>query len=532
MKKTNIATILFGLAAAVLTSCGDVADEITSSLFGRNFSPIDFESKNVGEEKASLTWKASDGATSYVVELFEDDSLSFEGEADRIIETTATGVDLEGLVYDTRYSARIKAVSADDESRTSKWNGITFKTSAKQFMKSLKESDIADRSVVITWEAEDGYDVSTIVIGGITHEITDEERAAGSATIEGLEPETSYTAYLYYNGKQCGSRSFTTIADLNGATLVHEGDNLKDLLENAAEGEVFAVFGGTYVISAGSESDNTAGSVKISKSITIKGVYPTSQPVINGRFEINDGAGLSINQVVLDGTGTSGDQCFNYKTAGVSYGPLDVQNSEIRNYTKGALYLNVASLIESITFNNCLIHDIVCSGGDLFDSRAGYFKAFTISNSTIYNSAASRDFIRMDDASSNFPGVSSPVITVDHCTLYGVGNGNSSYRLIYVRFAGNKVTFTNNIVAEFNNKCGFTNQSSTDQEPTLANNFYYNTVNLVSAGSTADATISWFDTEGTVLATNPFVGAGNGNFTLNPDSEAAKNAAGDPRWIE
>lgn len=530
MKKTNIATILFGLAAAVLTSCGDVADEITSSLFGRNFSPIDFESKNIGEEKASLTWKASDGATSYVVELFEDDSLSFEGEADRTIETTATGVNLEGLVYDTRYSARIKALSADDESRTSKWNGITFKTNAKQFMKSLKESDVADRSVIITWEAEEGYDVSTIVIGNITHEITAEEKAAGRALIEGLEPETSYTAYLYYNGKQCGNRSFTTIADLNGATLVHEGDNLKDLLENARDGETFAIFGGTYVISTGEEGSNAAGSVKITKSIIIKGVYPTSQPVINGRFEIHDGASLTINQVVLDGTNTSGDQCFNFKTVDAAYGVLDIQNTEIKNYTKGVFYLNVASTVEGITFNNCLIHDIVCDGGDMFDSRAGYYKSLTLSNSTIYNSNASRDFIRMDDKSAAFPGVTGPVIKVDHCTLYNVLNGKADKRLLYVRFAGNEVIFTNNIVSGFNGKRGFTDQGSTDSEPDLSNNYYHNTVNLVSAS--ADAKGKWYDENGTVLDENPFKEAEKGNFTLNPDSEAAKNKAGDPRWIK
>lgn len=530
MKRNNIATILFGVAVATLTSCGDVADEITSTLFGRNFSPIDFEAKNIGEENASLSWKASSGATSYVLEVFADDSLAFEGEADYSYEIENTKMDLEQLTFDTRYSARVKAITAEDESRDSKWSELTFKTSPKQFMSSIRENDIADRSVIIRWHLDEGYDVSTIVIGNVTHVITEEEKAAECATVEGLTPETAYTAYLYYNDKQLGSRNFTTIADLAGATLVHEGDDLKGMLENATSGEVFALFGGNYTISAGEEGTATAGSAKISTNITIKGVYPTNQPVINGRFEINDGAALSISQVVLDGTGTSGDQCFNYKTADATYGALDIQNTEIRNYSKGTLYVNVKSSIESVTFNNCLIHDIKCSGGDMFDCRAGLIKSFTLSNSTIYNSAADRDFIRMDDASGNFAGAAGPIVTVDHCTMHNVGTADAARQLMYVRFVGNKVTFTNNIVSGFKNKRGFTNQVNTDNMPTLSNNFYYNCVNLVKAGANADANIKWFDENGTELSADPFAGATNANFTLNPDDAPARSGAGDPRW--
>lgn len=535
MKTSNIIkTGLLGLVAVTAFSCSDPDDEITSLLLGRNKAPLEVEASSVTETSAKISWEESYGATSYNMEVFEDDSLTYEGTPIETINNISADdipYQLSGLLFDTQYSVRVQAVTEDDESRTSKWNGTTFRTSAKQFMSSISESDIADRSVIISWTVEDGYDVTTIVIGDITHEITEEEKAEGKATIEGLTPETTYTAYLYYNGKQCGSRTFTTIADLDGATLVREGDDLKDLLENAEDGEVFAVFGGTYVIESGSDDiDVSAGSAKISKSITIKGVYPTNQPVINGRFEMNDGAGLSISQVVLDGTGTSGDQCFNYKTASATYDALDVQNTEIKNYTKGMLYLNVASTIESITFNNCLIHDVVCTGGDMFDSRKGYYKSLTLSNSTIYNSAASRDFIRMDDSSDSFSGVSAPVITVDHCTLYNVGNGNANYRLFYVQFTGNEIVFTNNIVSGFNNKRGFTNQSSTDAEPTLSNNFYYNTVNLLSAGSTADAAIKWFDTNGTELSSDPFSDAANGDFSLDADGDPAKNSAGDPRW--
>ena len=82
-----------------------------------------------------------------------------------------------------------------------------------------------------------------------------------------------------------------------------------------------------------------------------------------------------------------------------------------------------------------------------------------------------------------------------------------------------------------NNKRGFTNQKSTDPEPTLSNNFYFNCENLTSPGAGADATISWFDENGTI-ADPGFANADNADFTLNPDGAAAKAKAGDPRWIK
>ena len=191
---------------------------------------------------------------------------------------------------------------------------------------------------------------------------------------------------------------------------------------------------------------------------------------------------------------------------------------------------NIQAAVEAINIKNCVIYGIECSGGDFIDSRAGYPKEINLLQSTFYTVATARDFIRVDDASGNFAGVAGPKVTVDHCTLYNVGAGAANYRLLYVRFAENKLTFTNNIVVGTNYKRGFTNQSKSDPTPTLQNNFYWNCENLTAPGAGADATIVWFDENGTVA--NPgFKNADGGDFTLNVDSEPYKNNAGDPRWI-
>jgi hypothetical protein len=163
----------------------------------------------------------------------------------------------------------------------------------------------------------------------------------------------------------------------------------------------------------------------------------------------------------------------------------------------------------------------------MFDCRAGGYNQFNLTNSTIYSSAKSRDFIRMDDNSSNVTAAAN--IIVDHNTLYNVGSDGANYRVFYVRWkSGNKITFTNNIVVGTNYKRGFANQAATDKEPTLDNNIYFNTENLISAGSTADATITWFDAAGTVLDPQ-FKDAAKGNFTIGNDNVKDKKA-GDPRW--
>ena len=351
---------------------------------------------------------------------------------------------------------------------------------------------------------------------------------------------------MYYNGKQCGNRNFTTIADLEGAVLVHPDDDLKKLIEaeDVADGTVFAVYGGTYRLNATYDEETgellSTGAAKVYKNITIKGIYPTDQPIIKGRFEIYDGASLTLSQLVINGTenGTT-DQIFNYKLdqaeAGVTFGALDVQNCEIfgRSDGKGLLYLNVQAIVEAINFKNCIIHGIECSGGDFIDSRTGYPKEINLTESTFYTVASVRDFIRVDDASGKFDGAAGPQVKVDKCTLYNVGAGNDSgaanYRLLYVRFAGNKITFTNNIVVGTTYKRGFTNQKSTDAEPTLQNNYYFDCQNLTSAGVGADATIQWFDEAGTI-ADPGFANPDKGDFTLNVDAAAYKGEAGDPRW--
>ena len=523
MKHIALYTMMFGLGTLALTSCDDAMDEITSIVLNRDFAPIGLEAKSATENSITLEWTKSHDNVTYTIELFADDSLTFEGTASNTYtDIEATKLKISGLVYDTKYSARVMTIDNDDPNRNSKWSNVFFRTSAQQIFETPTENDIADRSVIMTWPAgEAATTVRVYVDDNLVKEqpVTADEVNEGKVVVTGLEPETAYTIRLYNGEKQRGSKDITTIADLNGATLVHEGDDLRTLIEAANDGDVFALYGGTHII-PDSDTEGKASSVKVTKSITIKGIYPTNVPVIKGRFEIYDGASLDISQVVIDGIDNSTtDQVFNFKTAEATYPRLRVENAEIKNFGKGVYYLNVAATVQELTFYNCLIHDIVCDGGDMFDCRKGRIDALNFQQCTIYDSAAARDFIRMDDASARG---GTPTITVDHCTIDGCANGGK--RLLYVRYVGNVINWTNNIVT--NTGAVWSNQSKTGV-PQFQNNVYFNCAKLNIAD--VEGKTNMFADEAGKEANPQYKDAANGDFTVGNES-VSKLGVGDPRW--
>ena len=523
MKHIALYTMMFGLGTLALTSCDDAMDEITSIVLNRDFAPIGLEAKSATENSITLEWTKSHDNVTYTIELFADDSLTFEGTASNTYtDIEATKLKISGLVYDTKYSARVMTIDNDDPNRNSKWSNVFFRTSAQQIFETPTENDIADRSVIMTWPAgEAATTVRVYVDDNLVKEqpVTADEVNEGKVVVTDLEPETAYTIRLYNGEKQRGSKDITTIADLNGATLVHEGDDLRTLIEAANDGDVFALYGGTHII-PDSDTEGKASSVKVTKSITIKGIYPTNVPVIKGRFEIYDGASLDISQVVIDGIDNSTtDQAFNFKTAEATYPRLRVENAEIKNFGKGVYYLNVAATVQELTFYNCLIHDIVCDGGDMFDCRKGRIDALNFQQGTIYNSCAARDFIRMDDASARG---GTPSITVDHCTIDGCANGGK--RLLYVRYVGNVINWTNNIVT--NTGAVWSNQSKTGV-PQFQNNVYFNCAKLNIAD--VEGKTNMFADEAGKEANPQYKDAANGDFTVGNES-VSKLGVGDPRW--
>ena len=518
MKKKYFKSIVFGLATVALASCSDVADEITSIVYNRNFSPTSVEAKVRNRTNIELSWNLGDGVTNYNVEVYANDSLTFAGSPVKSFSVSPDEVPvlIKGLEGETQYSFRVQATDGNS-SRDSKWSSAYAKTEAEQIFKNVAEEDIKGSSVTLRWTA--GEQAATIVLtpGNIVYNVTADDIATGAATVTGLTPETEYKALLKSaSGKTRGTITFKTGIDLADTDiLVKAGDDISAAIKNAPEGYRLVVEPGEYGIAT--EEAAFGGSITISKQLTIKGLRQNEHPVIKGRFKVE--APFAVDQVTLDGTGTDGGQCFDF-TADGEVESLTVTNSEVKNYTKGFFYINKAVLVNTITIDGNIISNIECDGGDLFDCRKGGYNKFDLKNNTIYNSAKGRDFVRMDDASKSI--TATPVITIDHNTIVGACN-DASKRILYVRFADNVINFTNNIVAS--SVGNFSNQAKT-AEPTFSNNIYFEADGFVTVGANANAL--FVDAAGTILDPQ-FKDAANGDFTICNDNVKDKKA-GDPRW--
>jgi hypothetical protein len=231
--------------------------------------------------------------------------------------------------------------------------------------------------------------------------------------------------------------------------------------------------------------------------------------------------GLELKDLVLDGTGAKGDNQTILYSAG-TFGDLKITDCEIKNYVKGILYVNNASLIESVTVTGCVYSNITCSGGDFFDFRSGLAKVFTYTNNTAYNSAADRDFFRMDAAgSTNFPGIKS-IITITNNTFNNVSSGSASRRILYIRLASHGITINKNIIA---NSLGiYSNQAATTITE-MKNNNYFKAANYLTS------TVKDELANGYTELDPGFKDAENGDFTVSNET-LKENGIGDPRWLK
>ena len=521
-------TCLFGCAALLfLTGCDDLTSEITSLNLSRMFSPISLEAKVVNKTQVRLNWAKISGAQSYTVEVFADDSLTFTGTP----AMTITGIKEDqlpytitnGLIGETKYSARVKALG--ENIAESKWSGVFFKTDAEQIMTAVAESDIQALQVTLHWKA--GETASEIILTAgtteVKHAVTAAEITAGTAIVTGLAEDTKYAAKLLIGTKTRGSASFTSKMDLtaNGTIVVNQGGDLLTAIQNATAGSRIVI-----VPTSGTDEFLPGGQiVEITKNLIIRGYSTSIRPIIHAYFKMaTANVSLTVRDVILDGTTATAlnlDHVLQFTTAAV-YGNFILKDCVVKNYNKslvstGSLAVNIAS----ITVENCKVMNILTNSADCIDVRSGCLESLTLKNSTFSNCAPARDFIRLDDASSGFPGKVS-VASVDHCTFNTVSN-LATKRLLYVRFLNNQITFTNSVVA---NSLGlYTNQPAT--KVTFSKNDYFNAAEfLVSAIVNAQV-----DASGTQTLLDPgFVDAATGNLTITNATLLGKGTGASISW--
>jgi hypothetical protein len=521
MKTNYISTFLIGVFALVWTACDDLADPIIEEVeFDRAFAPTELTARIRNLTTIELNWNVREDASSYVVE-FSEDSLAFTN----IIRTVEVAPDELPVqqVFDgeTRYSARVKAISVDGKD-DSKWSTVTIKTGVENIFLPLQDGDVDALFATLRWPANSDVTHFMISPGG-ERAITAEEKSAGVATIDGLTGNTEYSVQLFKGTKQRGTINFTKLIDVGGATRVYPEDDLSAVVAAASPGDVLVLYPGEY--------SAYTGILSIDKSISIRGLYPYNKPVVHVQFAIQPGVGdLTFSDLDMDGTFTPQggietilDHAFAYNASG-TFGSLNVSGCTIHDYGKSlaAGPSAVVGEIAAITFDNCIVTNILTNAADFIDFRGSYVANVTLTNSTFNNCAPGRDFIRLDAAAGLSGTGKNTNVLIDHCTIYA--SSNTQDRILYVRFLTNSLTVKNTLIA--GTTAYFTNQSNSSQ-PVCTNNNYFESPGFITVDYVTGAKI---DNSGNHTTLDPgFVNAGAGDFTITNQS-LIDNEVGDPRW--
>lgn len=505
--------LIVGVASAVFaSSCADDIDPVISELeTDRAFAPTDLRAFVRDQTVIELRWLAKEEVTSYEVE-FSEDSLEFNSIV-RTVSVLPNELPLqESFEGETRYSARVKAIV--EGQNESSWATVTIMTAVENIFETLAPESVAATSVTLNWPA--GAAVTKIVInpGNIEKVITPAEQAAGQATIEGLTGETLYTATLFNNAKRRGIVEFETLVDIGTATPVRPEDDLLAIIEAAAEGDVLALFPGEY------GSLDAGLTIDLTKSISIKGVYPFDKPIIYGQVTCGTAvSSITIQSITFIGEGFG--QFYNVSDAAANVASLSIIDCDISGFSNNFIYNNSGGAFGDILVSNSYVHDIPGGGGDGFDFRGGTINSLTVENNTFSN--AFRTFLRMQaECNSVFRNNTFyKVSTVDSGNNRGLfrSSGGGSIQVSNCLFVG--------IGIEGTTRGFWTRSGDMSANTTYSNNYYFDSPVLFADGSEYTDPSAVDATEA-----NPnFADADNADFTVG-NQDIKDNAVGDPRWLE
>lgn len=513
-----------GLGMAFLCgACDDDIDPVIEDLdLNRVLTPLDMEARVQNKTELKLDWTRAADAEKYVVEIHED-SLVFENLVSSYEVLPTDVLIVKGLEGETLYSVRIKGVHSKKED--SKWAALTVKTDKENIMNKVADADIEAKAATVRWTAGLTVTHLTYKVEGsadqpVRIDLDETAKTDGAYRLTGLTGETTYVVKIFNATKERGNTTFKTLVDIGDATAVHEGDDLKAILDAAEEGDVLAIFPGAYEL----------GDYTFTKSVSLKGVYPADKPVLTGRVLFGgDIASFVMENIALKGEDPSSTSNPFQIASTCSIGSILIEKCEISGYKSHFFYDNSSnSTIESLKINNSLIDGITGNGGDGFDMRKTAVRNLQLTNSTFSNGF--RTFIRMQ-----YNGDLSQDILIDHCTFYRIAtfdDGNNKGILMLDKIATPTVTIKNSIfygIGDGTADYGLMSNNKCKAQVTLSGNNYYASPRLWT-GKPFVGKASDFDNA--ALEVDPgFADAAKGDFTISNEDLIYKGI-GDPRWIK
>ena len=368
----------------------------------------------------------------------------------------------------------------------------------------------------------------TGIPGTIEQEVTTEEIAQGSITVNNLEANTKYSVQLMNGEVTCGYITITTTSD--DVIVIYPGDDIKEIIENAPDSSNFLISQGTY---------HASSEIIINKSVSIKGISRQNFPNLHVSFQIYDEGDLdhkidfaleNLNLLAEKESGSAWDYIARLRTAEKEYGKMTFVNVFGTGYMKSIFSgQGVAKpLVDLLSFENCIFKDVISSGADCIDFRdGGTIKEVVLSKSSFINCATARDFLRLDDAASAYP-TQATSINIDRCTFVGVSN-SASRRMLYVRNQST-LSFTHNIVAS---TAGYFNNSANLVAEKFLNNNYFEADLFITDLSSEDKDAGKYrlidNSDSFTLHDPMFKNPESGDYTVS-NSNLNEIGSGETRW--
>ena len=421
------------LLAATLVSCTDKMDWDIDPTLDRCFSATSV-SVDPTDTEAEVTFDAgmmkANGAEKFEIQVttatLEDDEAWDNSDEVLTFETDNSPYTITGLIGDTEYSLRIRALSsqktASHRVHYASSTKTTFKTKSEQIMNAVANADRGEDYITVSWDASKAVTKLTVSDGTEeegqeprTIELDDEAKAAGRYKVTGLNPSTTYTFAIYYNDTKRGEVSASTNAKVPTANFKYYLDKTATVIDQnmidelAEQAKAASSDPNNYSVTIGINADQVVefhgtgddgnpSNIKLPSgmSITFFGLPGGEKPTIKFTKNLDitgshafvtfqnvklkdDGAGYVINQK---------DQCFveefsvidcevsDFATTFVRYqgnaakiiNKLNLNNSIFTQIASGYSFIHMdtkgaaGSAINNINIDGCTFDNVVESG--------------------------------------------------------------------------------------------------------------------------------------------------------------------------
>lgn len=181
-------------------------------------------------QTASVSWTATKGAEYYVIEVSTEplsDEIAQGAATNSIVfgedkSITSTPAIIKGLTKETDYYIRVKAYGGNLQSAWS-YKEDSFETTEENILENgISDNDITGTTIQVSWDTSSGLPVTHLVYEyevtsgenvttqTVKHDLTEEEKSAGTALLTNLQAGTHYVIYIYNDEDLRGMTEATT----------------------------------------------------------------------------------------------------------------------------------------------------------------------------------------------------------------------------------------------------------------------------------------------------------------------------------